>query len=204
MARKKTITQQQILDAAYQLVVEQGFKQFTARNIAKAMGCSTQPIYLEFESMADLKRAVVNQIKQTLDRQMAKRYTDDPLVDLGLAYIDFSVEQPVLYRAVFIEDHFGVDEMTNFIFDRVGQVVNVAPQTASLTDDQRFAAMSAVWIVATGIANLMGSGFLQMSQAQMVTALTLVIHDFMADGRLSDPDVIERLDAGVLTAVSPV
>ena len=56
MARKKTITHDQILNAAYDLVVEQGFKSFTARNIAKKMNCSTQPIYLEFKNMAELKR----------------------------------------------------------------------------------------------------------------------------------------------------
>ena len=54
MARKKTITHDQILNAAYDLVVEQGFKSFTARNIAKKMNCSTQPIYLEFKNMAEL------------------------------------------------------------------------------------------------------------------------------------------------------
>ena len=71
MARKKTITHDQILNAAYDLVVEQGFKSFTARNIAKKMNCSTQPIYLEFKNMAELKQAVMDRIKELLALKMA-------------------------------------------------------------------------------------------------------------------------------------
>ena len=55
MARKKTITREQILVAAHQVISDKGFSHFTARNIATQMNCSTQPIYLEFKNMDDLK-----------------------------------------------------------------------------------------------------------------------------------------------------
>mgnify|MGYP002128688326 CR=1 FL=1 len=55
MARRKTITRDQILTAAHQVISEKGFSHFTARNIATQMNCSTQPIYLEFKNMNDLK-----------------------------------------------------------------------------------------------------------------------------------------------------
>lgn len=47
---KKTITKEQILTAAYEVVATEGFSKFTARNIANKMKCSTQPIYLEFKT----------------------------------------------------------------------------------------------------------------------------------------------------------
>lgn len=46
MARKKTITKDQILAAAFEVATTEGFSKFTARNIANKMNCSTQPIYL--------------------------------------------------------------------------------------------------------------------------------------------------------------
>lgn len=55
MARKKTITREQILAAAYEVAATDGFTRFTARNIANKMNCSTQPIYLEFKNMDDLR-----------------------------------------------------------------------------------------------------------------------------------------------------
>ena len=53
--RRKVYTREHILKAAYELINREGFGNFTARNIAKHMGISTQPIYLEFENMQDLK-----------------------------------------------------------------------------------------------------------------------------------------------------
>lgn len=60
MARKKTITKEQILAAAYEVAATEGFTRFTARNIANKMNCSTQPIYLEFKNMDDLRQALLN------------------------------------------------------------------------------------------------------------------------------------------------
>jgi AcrR family transcriptional regulator len=62
MARKKTITRDQILNAAYEVVAKEGFSRFTARNIAAKMKCSTQPIYLEFKNMDELKKVLVKEI----------------------------------------------------------------------------------------------------------------------------------------------
>jgi sialic acid synthase SpsE len=61
MARRKTITREQILEASYELVSVDGFAHFTARNIANKIGCSTQPIYLEFKNMGELKDEIEKQ-----------------------------------------------------------------------------------------------------------------------------------------------
>ena len=49
MARK-TITKEQILTAAYEVVATEGFSKFTARNIANKMKCSTPTDLFEFKT----------------------------------------------------------------------------------------------------------------------------------------------------------
>ncbi|WP_204123033.1 TetR/AcrR family transcriptional regulator [Lacticaseibacillus mingshuiensis] len=186
MARKKTITKDQILTAAYDLVVEEGFKSFTARNIARAMNCSTQPIYLEFTSMGELKQAVMDEIKSTLRTKMARRFTQDPIVDLGLSYINFALENQPLYRAVFVEDHFGVDEMREYALGTTMERLQTYAPAQHLSDEQQRNTISGLWIVATGIANLMAPGFIDITREQMIDILKAVIHDFIVNGRFSD------------------
>lgn len=186
MARKKTITRDQILGAAYDLVVEEGFKSFTARNIAKRMGCSTQPIYLEFQSMGDLKESVLTEIKTTLKTKMARRYTEDPIVDLGLAYINFALENRPLYRAVFVEDHFGVENMREYAMTTAAERLRGYEPAREISKAQQRNTISGLWIVATGIANLMAPGFINISREQMIDILKAVIHDFIVNGRFSD------------------
>lgn len=174
-----------ILDSAYGLVVEEGFVHFTARGIAKRMGCSTQPLYLEFKSMGDLKQAVMDKIKEALVMSLSRRFTADPIVDLGIAYVYFALEHAPLYRAVFIEDHFGVDTMREFaITAALKRVADYAP-AAHLDDDQRRNTITGLWIVATGIANLMAPGFITVTREQMEDILRAVVHDFIVNGRFS-------------------
>ena len=42
--------------------------------------------------MAELKQAVMDRIKELLSLKMAKHFTNDPVVDLGLAYINFALK----------------------------------------------------------------------------------------------------------------
>lgn len=45
MLRSTIIAQEVIIEAAFELVRKEGFEVLSARNIAKQIGCSTQPIY---------------------------------------------------------------------------------------------------------------------------------------------------------------
>ena len=68
--RRKVYTRDYILKSAYELVEKEGFGNFTARNVAKKMGVSTQPIYLEFENMQDLKDTLIDEIFTELKQKV--------------------------------------------------------------------------------------------------------------------------------------
>ena len=54
MVRTQRVQRSHIIDGAYQLIIDEGFKKFHARNIAQHIACSTQPIYREFANLAEL------------------------------------------------------------------------------------------------------------------------------------------------------
>lgn len=185
MARHKSITRDQILNAAYKLVVAEGFSKFTARNIAAQIGCSTQPIYLEFDNMAELRNAIMDRIKAELTEKFDKVYTHDPIIDMALTYIDFALENHNLYQAVFVEDHFGVDDMRQFAISAALNRFESREEAKNLSATQKNNIITGLWIVATGIADLMTSGFVSMSHAQMIDILQTVINVFIENGSLS-------------------
>lgn len=194
MARKKSITDTQILDMAYQIVIESGFKVFTARNIARHLNCSTQPIYLEFNSMGELKKAVMMRLRKDLKNQLGQRYTSDPLVDLGLAFADFVVNEPLLYNAVFVQAHFGVDEIRDFLDQQTDSMLLDYQPVAALSAAQRHDLLNALWIVATGLGNLAASGFVTLTDDQRSEMLSSVLQDFIANGRFNNSTSAIALD----------
>ncbi|MBQ4039769.1 MAG: TetR/AcrR family transcriptional regulator, partial [Oscillospiraceae bacterium] len=59
MPPKAKITEKEIINAAVQLVREQGAGSLNARALANCLGCSTQPIFSNFAGMEEVLSAVI-------------------------------------------------------------------------------------------------------------------------------------------------
>ena len=182
MARKKEIDKQRILDAAYKLAVRGGIESLTARNIAKAVNCSTQPIYLEFENMQDLRNQVLARISDELkSNTLQQNFTGEPLIDLDLAK-----EHVDLFRAMFVDGKFGnqmiVDTLMGLGIEKFKQQFDAE----QYSDERLKHIIVANWIAATGLATLLINKMANFTQAQMISVLKAQIHDAMLNDRLTN------------------
>lgn len=190
MARRKVITREQILNAAYDLVAQEGFQKFTARNIANHMGCSTQPIYLEFKNMDDLKEAVFQKIEDYLSEVIfQEKRTGDSVVDMGLNYIYFAQRENKLYKALYLEDYGGGERMHNFSFTRYAKRMSEDEKYADLTEKQVAALHTGTWIIVTGLASLMSSGIISPSEEQLIS----LIENSITSLKMKDRDILTRI-----------
>ncbi|MGV3083131.1 TetR/AcrR family transcriptional regulator [Enterococcus dispar] len=172
MARKKTITRDQILNAAYDVVATDGFSRFTARNIAAKMKCSTQPIYLEFKNMEDLKMALIKKLHDYLATEVFPvEHTGEKIVDLALNYIGFATEHKRLYRAMYLEEYGGGKEMQEFSFQYFSNAVKSDSAFKNLSDSEIESLHTGCWIVATGIAALKSSGIINPTEEQVIALM---------------------------------
>ncbi|KPG71126.1 TetR/AcrR family transcriptional regulator [Enterococcus sp. RIT-PI-f] len=180
MARKKTITRDQILKAAYEVVATEGFTRFTARNIAAKMKCSTQPIYLEFKNMEDLKSALISQIFDYLATEVFPiERRGDIIVDLTLNYIGFANKEKRLYRALYLEEYGGGDSMQQFSFDLFVKSVKKDAKYSELSTVELQSLHTGVWIVATGLAALMSSGIIHPTEDQIAKLMTETVDNIL-------------------------
>ncbi|WP_279020969.1 TetR/AcrR family transcriptional regulator [Lactobacillus taiwanensis] len=187
MARKKEIDKQRILDAAYKLAVRGGIESFTARNIAKAINCSTQPIYLEFKNMQDLRNQVLARISDELkSNTLQQNFTGEPLIDLDLSYLYFAKEHVDLFRAMFVDGKFGnqmiVDTLMGLGIEKFKQQFDAE----QYSDERLKHIVISNWIAATGLATLLINKMVNFTQAQMISVLKAQIHDAMLNDRLTN------------------
>jgi AcrR family transcriptional regulator len=106
--RQKLELRHSILQAAGELFLEHGYENFSLRQVAERIGYSATTIYLYFQNKDDLLLAVVQDGFESFDRgvQAAAAATTDPLrriEALGRAYISFWLENPALYRLMFMQ-----------------------------------------------------------------------------------------------------
>ena len=103
MPRKPATTKEAIVNAAFELVRKEGLDALTARALAAALGCSTQPIMYQFPNLQDL-RELVYQRADELHTQYILAGED--LLGIGMRYIQFAAEEPSLFKLLFQSGHF--------------------------------------------------------------------------------------------------
>ncbi|MDT2639067.1 TetR/AcrR family transcriptional regulator [Enterococcus dongliensis] len=103
MVRTQRVLRSQIIDGAYQLIINEGFKKFHARNIAQHIACSTQPIYREFANLAELKTVLTNRIlvkySDFLEDQEPKS-----LQALSNTIMNYALDYPEEFQRFFLQD----------------------------------------------------------------------------------------------------
>ena len=106
--RQKVELRQQILDAARQIVVRDGFGALTMRKIAEAIEYAPGTIYLYFENRdAIAKQLCLEGYQELLEFLKPAAEIADPsgrLRAIALSYISFGIDRPETYRLIFMED----------------------------------------------------------------------------------------------------
>ena len=108
MPAAKKISRDRILDAAVQVLRDGGFSAINARSVARKLGCSTQPIYLSFRNMDELKaalteRAIGMHTQRVRDSLRAHEGNDSRYSSYGMGFVKFAAEEKQLFRWLYLE-----------------------------------------------------------------------------------------------------
>jgi len=106
-AREKRYLRQEILDAASELFVKEGYENVSMRRIADRIEYSPTTIYLYFKDKAELLESICQETFGKLVQRLTKimEQPGDPVQRLKrglLAYVEFGLENPHHYRSTFM------------------------------------------------------------------------------------------------------
>lgn len=185
MARRKEISREKILDIAYKMAISNGLEGMTARSIAKTGHFSTQPLYLEFNNMEEIKSEVLARISHDLRTKILQQsYTGEALIDLDLSYISFAEEHAKLFCAMFVDGKFGSRIIADTLME-LGVKKFKEQYTDTNYDDEKIRnIVVANWISTTGMAALVVNKVARFNQNQIINVLKAQIHDAMLNDRL--------------------
>lgn len=109
MARRSEHSQEQIrkmvLEAAEDIVQEQGFSALKVRKIAADIGYTVGSIYMVFTNMNDLKMHIKARtwlkMRQYLEARVEKSIKAQTVSDFAMNYLDFTIDNEKLWRMLF-------------------------------------------------------------------------------------------------------
>ena len=105
--RQKALLRQEIIDAARDILVREGYEQLSMRKVAERIEYSPTAIYLHFDDKRDLVFHVCEETFARLVKELESLESEfkDPLVRLRTGmqrYIDFGLRHPQHYLATFV------------------------------------------------------------------------------------------------------
>lgn len=192
--RRKVYTKDQILKAAHEVVLESGFEKFTARNVAKKMGISTQPIYLEFKNMEDLKRTLLQKIETDLTRKfMSQPITGDLIVDAPVHYVEFALKKPKLFKALFVDPKGGGPIMYEYSVEFYKELSKQNRRFGKLPKEDFELLHLEAWIVVNGLITMLLAGIITLTREELIELVQQLIED-ISEGKKFKFDVTEYIN----------
>ncbi len=172
MPARKQITAEAILDAAFEMVRNEGMEALNMRSLAEKCKCSTQPIYLSFSGAEHLKKEVSKRITDYFDnfiRAEIQKGEFPEYKSIGIGYIRFAKEEKRLFKYLFMRERRGDGDWESKRFD--DDVYTIMKNYGLYQDDAR-KLHTEMWIFVHGIAVMYATGYLDwdtQTVSEMVT-----------------------------------
>ena len=114
--RGKGLTAEAITDAAFELLVEKGYGNYTVRDIAVRLGVRAASLYNHIDGVESIDQEVgkraAKMLNETLMQAIDGKEKESAIEALAYAYRSFAQENPELYRAILgLPGLGGTDEL---------------------------------------------------------------------------------------------
>ena len=171
MPKKQQVTKEMILNAALDVVRESGAEALGTRAVARKLGVSTQPIFTQFISMAELEQATYREAVAFYNRRTeeAMKGSDRPYRAAGLAYIAFAREEPQLFRWLFMRDR--VKNPTDDPAE-ADPYLAILQKTLGLSREEALLFYLEMWTVVHGIATMVATSYFNWNEETISRVLT--------------------------------
>ena len=173
MPPKVKITKEDIVQAGLEIVRRDGETGLNARSIAAVLGCSTQPVFSNYDSMDELRLAVLAGAEGVYVRYMQQEIASGKYPDYkasGMAYIRFAKEEKNLFRMLYMR-HRTYEQTLNdaHLFDQMEEIVQ---DTTGLEKDRARLFHLEMWSFVHGIAAMMATGYLELDMVLVSDMIT--------------------------------
>lgn len=174
MPPKFKFSKEEIVNAALNVARDSGIEEVTAKAVAEKLGVSTQPVFTCFSNMTEAKNEVRKAAEKVYDGYANQGLKEKiPFLGVGKAYIQFAVNEPNLYKLLFLNDH---EEYTSGAIAEMKRLQSkVRPylmEIYNLTKNDADVFFRDLWLVVHSLATLKVTNCCDYSEKEIEKILT--------------------------------
>lgn len=182
MSKNVTITKEMILASAFDIVREKGLEGISNRELAKKLNCSIRPIYYQFQNVEELYNELYVEIEKYFYKFLMDNMNDDmpKYKQVGINYIKFAKEEKEFFKILFMSEvdlglnDFIVKDMEDF--KELSKLIKIS---TNLNDEDIESFHIKMWIFSHGLATLVASSTINISDKQLKQLLSLEFQALM-------------------------
>ena len=156
MPPKVKVSREKIVDAALAIVREYGIDALNARAVALRLSCSTQPVFSNYPSMAELKTDLKHTAYALFCDSIARVINEGkyPIYkSSGMGYITFAKQEKELFKLLFMSEiDASQEQLTDF-----GVTIKYVAEKLGISDDDAKLFHCEMWMCVHGMASLVAT-----------------------------------------------
>jgi len=119
MPPKTQFITEDVIQAAYEILKEDGLQAITARHVAEHLNSSVGPIYSTFENIDELKAAALGKAAELLEEFMGRRWTNIRFLNMGVGFVQFAKRETRLFTTLFFGNSHGDKDRKSYLARKV-------------------------------------------------------------------------------------
>ncbi len=171
MPPKAKFTREEIIAKAFEMARENGIESVVARELGKALGTSSSPIFTAFENMEELYEEVRKVALKEFESYVSDALNYTPAFKyVGMKMVEFAMKEPKLFQLVYMREHDG-SQTYQMLVEELGETVEICVQIMQkdyeLKRQEAELLFRQVWLHTFGICVLVAGKICRLSPEEI-------------------------------------
>ena len=175
MPTKIRISKKMILDAAFEIVRQDGMEKLSNRELANKLKCSIRPIYYQFENVEEMQKELYLKIEQYFYKFILDNMVKEipKYKQVGINYIKFAKKEKKLFQTLFMTDvGLTPDAFVLKAGEDYKEIEKFIKISANIKEEDIKDFHTKMWIFCHGIATLVANDTIKLTDNQIQDLLS--------------------------------
>lgn len=177
MPPKAKYTREEIINKAFEMARDKGIDSVVARELGKALGTSSSPIFTAFRNMEEVQMEVRKVAMREFEAYVHDAVNYTPAFKyVGMKMIEFAMKEPKLFQLLYMYEHDG-NQTYSMLIDELGDTVEVCIEIMqkdyALSRQEAELLFRQVWIHTFGICVLVAGKVCRISPEEISEMLSV-------------------------------
>lgn len=182
MPPNRKITKEMILETGYEIVITSGIESVNSRSVAQMLGCSTQPVFSQFQSMEELRQGIHNYASQKFEEDILCWSDSHSFMRSSyLKVTDLAKKQKNIFKLIYLSEYCMGENFINsrMNFESNKKIWYEIKLKYQVNDTECLDILERISLLVQGIATVIATSNIQYNDGQIIAIVENTLEDIV-------------------------